>query len=78
MRAIGRWEAVFATRLAAARVNHTSLDLFTECMSERGRYSARGLQQLTAEHFTQCLEEQREEETAIQNTFFVKNKFLCP
>ncbi|KAF3849928.1 hypothetical protein F7725_019647 [Dissostichus mawsoni] len=38
---------------------------------QRGRYSAVGLQQLTAEHFTQCLKEQREKETAIKKTFFL-------
>lgn len=62
--AIGRSEAVFATRLARRAVNQTRLDLFTECMSGGGRYSAVGLQQLTAEHFTQCLKEQREEENS--------------
>lgn len=68
--AIGCREAVFTTPMAAEHVNHTSLDLFTECMSWRGPYSATGLQQLTAEHFTQCLKEQRERKTAIQNTIF--------
>lgn len=66
--AIGCREAVFPTRMVAEHVNHTSSDLFTECMSERGRDSATGLQQLTAEHFTQCLKEQRGWKTAAQNT----------
>lgn len=57
--------------MVAAHVNHTRSDLFTECMSEVGRYSAAGLQQLTAEHFAQCLKEQRRRRTAIRNRFLI-------
>lgn len=63
--------------MVALHVNHASPDLFTECMSERGPYSATGLQQLTAGRFIHCLKEQRERKTAIQNTFF-KFFFLFP
>lgn len=66
--AIGRPECVFVRGLAAARVNRTSLVLFIECMSELVRDSADGLQQLTTEHFTQRLKEQRQQERAIQRT----------
>lgn len=49
-----------------------------KCMREPGRYSAAGLQQLTVEHFAQCLQEQRRSETAIRNRFLVVFFFSRP
>lgn len=66
--------AVFERRMAAAHVNHPLPDLFTECMSES---SATGLQQLTAEHFAQCLKEQRQRKTAIRNKFLNYYFTIC-
>lgn len=69
--------AVFERRMVAAHVNHPLPDLFTECMSEAGRSSATGLQQLTAEHFAQCLKEQRQRKTAIRNRFLNYYFTIC-